>query len=65
MSKLNVIRYVILFKFEDNVIVPHFIKDIFDDLRYNLYTKKNKTILSLPVTSNMSHGHNLRSYYIP
>ena len=38
--------------------------DTFDDLRYILYTKKNKTLRSLPPTSNMSHGHVLRSHYV-
>ena len=38
--------------------------DTFDDLRYNLHTKKNKTLRSLPPTSNMSHGHVLRSNYV-
>ena len=35
----------------------------FDDLRYVLYTKKNKTVWFLPPTSNMSHGHNLGWLY--
>ena len=36
----------------------------FDDLQYILYTKKNKTLRSLPPTSNMSRGDDLRSYYV-
>ena len=38
--------------------------DTFDDLRYILYTKKKKTLRSLPPTSNMSYGHVLRSHYV-
>ena len=49
--------------------MPHFIKcfkncDTFDVFRYILYTKKNETSRSLPPTSNMSHGHILRSHYV-
>ena len=36
----------------------------FDDLRYILYTKKNKMVISLQPTSNMSHGDILRSHYV-
>ena len=58
-----------VFWYEDNAIVPHFINyfkncDTFNDLRYILYTKKNKTLRSLPPTSNLSHGHTLRSHYV-
>ena len=35
----------------------------FDDLRYILYTKMNKTLWSLPST-DMPHGQALRSHYI-
>ena len=38
--------------------------DTFDDLHYILYKKKNKTLRSLPPTSNMSHGHVLKSHYV-
>ena len=42
--------------------MPYFIQcfknfNAFDNVRYILYTKKNKTLKSLPPTSNMSHGH--------
>ena len=36
----------------------------FGDFRCILYTKKNKTLRSLPPTSNISHGDELRSYYV-
>ena len=34
------------------------------DLRYILITKKNKTLCSLLASSNMSHGHIVRSHYV-
>ena len=36
----------------------------FDGLLCILYTKKNKTLRSLPPTSNISHGDDLRSYHV-
>ena len=36
----------------------------FDDLRYILFIKKNKTLSSLPPTSNVSLGDDFRSYYV-
>ena len=62
------IRYAILFQFEDNAIVPHFLKcfencDAFDDLRSILYIKKGKTLCFRPPTSNMTDRHILRSNY--
>ena len=49
--------------------MPYFVKcfnncNTFDNLRCILYTKKNKTLRSLPPTSNMSLGHDLRTYYV-
>ena len=49
--------------------MPYFIKhfnncNTFDDLRCIFYTKKNETLRSLPPTSNVSHGDELRSYYV-
>ena len=49
--------------------MPYFIKylnncNTFDDLQRILYTKKNKALRSLLPTSNMSHGNELRSYYV-
>ena len=47
-----------------SVLYPKEIGDTFDDLRYILYTKRNKTLLSLPPTTNIPHGHILRSHYV-
>ena len=51
------------------VIVPYFFKYFkncytFDDLPYILFIKRNKTLSSLPPTSNVSHGDDFRSYYV-
>ena len=77
-SKLTTIYYPVLSKIEAkiflalkqpekhlcSVLYPKEIGDTFDDLQYILYTKRNKTLLSLPPTTNISHGHILRSHYV-
>ena len=47
-----------------SVLYPKEIGDTFDDLRYILYTKRNKTLSSLPPTTNIPHEHILRSHYV-
>ena len=50
--------------FVDYLNVEQNLNHTFDDLRYILYTKKNKKLRSLPPTSNMSRRDDLRPYYV-
>jgi hypothetical protein len=50
-------------KYLVKVTKPNASIDTFDDLRYMMYTSKNKTLSDLPPTSSTIEGHLLRSHY--
>ena len=51
-------------KYLINVLYPNENCTTFDDLRYVLYTGKNKSITELPSTSKSSYGHLQRCHYL-